>query len=1295
MKAVALPRVLAYLAGGSLAVSIIFSELTHGHPSSASSVSPAAIIARYELPDDLVEVTDSPFSGRDPVTGLPRVVETRSTKIRLFLVPPGVALLGSSDGDDDERFGSLPTPRPVFISAFYISDTVPNELYERCEPGHRKHRGEYSRKDRMPATRVSWKEARSFAATWLCKEEKVATNSYRLPREMEQEKAVRGGFHCARYPWGCDDMDPTVKTLYSDSSAIEVDAGPSCGYGLHSPTENVFCWMEDWMGPYPGTMAALSNPTGPRTGKKKAIRGGTWHIYGMSFRCADRWEAFPDLADDHVSFRIVRELPVPADLPIWTGRPSPAGTATRQAILSQVSLSSAGGSFCIEEAYRALRARADAAGVALDPWPQGAPDSPEDGFYCEALSQDPSTNTHVELVQALATQLSNEELLGHYVVEGGGILSRLSTNTLEVVTEIATTNYLAKFQILSGYIEQMDRIAVAGVAVNIQSTPSSVVGFRDFRQGGALSRTNAGEARYIATTNRDGSAWTTSLTGVLPPTGSGIGPGVQLTGYMDCARTPQPNLFLYSAWLRSERGRAMVDLSGFTTGGQSQVYLSISPAVNGMSTNSAAPSAPVTADGLLRAWGGEMAMAGQLTVSSLTMGDANAVLPDTDPAPPLTFGQIMRLTQGWILSQILTPAIPKVPKLEKKCPVCAGATTPIIYFTQPTNGTNLTACVGNTNILECKVTLGNADVVDGEVKWEAPAALGSFSNNVHTVALGADGMARTAWIGTAPGTGEIKATGQNLKDPADHTTVLPNTTTNIVADVVAVDSVTFVQAGTTGDLSEDNPNGGAAGVPAFGGGWRFFPDATFPTNASRNKVRVRAVLTSTLATATNVPVYFRCFDVDDPSTNATLDPNGALGEDNRGTVTGAGMDTPGTPQDLTKPKAKGYLGRLRPVDPATTNPAGAFEAEGVTIVAMPRLLGGQIVSEVELATSFQPGDNFRVVASCQRPEVNALKDTTSVPTAGNITVAGFTGKVTDQISVWRHLVIEQDSMDAVPVAKPKPDRTVTQGVKWTLGAPVAGQSTLELEKNPPASDDNFYAGGIITRGGVTFPIVSNSKKDVVIRGVPTPAQQALFTTAQFQMVDDDGLLLPPGDVLLPRFVLVTPAVARKYAPAYIELQDANELSINPRQFIPFELNTHSTKSVVLRASKDLKDTPTFWCHLVVSGYQSIEKEDKDPDTEIPELGSTDPLAGDAVSVILLECIRDQTVKQVAGAAGLQLFQEEIAGTTAHETAHPPGGKSAAQDHKEGELMGVGVNHIRFDFTDETIARFRGAHQWQE
>ncbi|MDQ3814426.1 MAG: hypothetical protein M3347_10795, partial [Armatimonadota bacterium] len=92
-------------------------------------------------------------------------------------------------------------------------------------------------------------------------------------------------------------------------------------------------------------------------------------------------------------------------------------------------------------------------------------------------------------------------------------------------------------------------------------------------------------------------------------------------------------------------------------------------------------------------------------------------------------------------------------------------------------------------------------------------------------------------------------------------------------DVIEVESVEWMPINSPLD-----------GNPNASGGQRIFPDRNSPIDMIvRNTVRVRAKISKAKA---GIPVYFRLFDVDDPSTNnAPVDANGANGGDNRGTGT--------------------------------------------------------------------------------------------------------------------------------------------------------------------------------------------------------------------------------------------------------------------------------------------------------------------------------------------------------------------------------------------------------------------------
>lgn len=106
-----------------------------------------------------------------------------------------------------------------------------------------------------------------------------------------------------------------------------------------------------------------------------------------------------------------------------------------------------------------------------------------------------------------------------------------------------------------------------------------------------------------------------------------------------------------------------------------------------------------------------------------------------------------------------------------------------IYFTDPTNGTNLTMCAGGTTNVAIKVVLGDATApVSGTITFSAaPGNLGSFTPA--SVAL-SGGAASTSFIGsTNGGSGTITANASSLKDAAGNS--VPNVSTNLM--VVMVD----------------------------------------------------------------------------------------------------------------------------------------------------------------------------------------------------------------------------------------------------------------------------------------------------------------------------------------------------------------------------------------------------------------------------------------------------------------------------------------------------------------------------
>ena len=121
---------------------------------------------------------------------------------------------------------------------------------------------------------------------------------YRLPTEAEWEYAARGG---------------AVETPLEGSAWWQGNSGlrthpvggkrPN-GFGLHDTTGNVWEWVADRYGAYPG--GAVTDPTGPASGTKRVVRGGGWNDPEALCRPAARHSAQPNALGRQIGFRLAR-----------------------------------------------------------------------------------------------------------------------------------------------------------------------------------------------------------------------------------------------------------------------------------------------------------------------------------------------------------------------------------------------------------------------------------------------------------------------------------------------------------------------------------------------------------------------------------------------------------------------------------------------------------------------------------------------------------------------------------------------------------------------------------------------------------------------------------------------------------------------------------------------------------------------------------------------------------------------------------------------------------------------------
>lgn len=157
---------------------------------------------------------------------------------------------------------------------------------------------------RWPAMYVDWKEADQFCRT----------RDKRLPTEAEWEKAARGT-DGRLFPWGADppNADLAVSGLYHVHqiplvAAVDGFEEGRSPYGLHHMAGNVREWVKDWFGPDSYPLMPERNPQGPKAGRYKSVRGGSWRSRPQLLRTATRNGAVPTTRSPTLGFRCARSV---------------------------------------------------------------------------------------------------------------------------------------------------------------------------------------------------------------------------------------------------------------------------------------------------------------------------------------------------------------------------------------------------------------------------------------------------------------------------------------------------------------------------------------------------------------------------------------------------------------------------------------------------------------------------------------------------------------------------------------------------------------------------------------------------------------------------------------------------------------------------------------------------------------------------------------------------------------------------------------------------------------------------
>jgi sulfatase modifying factor 1 len=217
-------------------------------------------------------------------------------------IPPGWFLMGSEDGQDNER----PVHR-VWVDGFWLGERqVTNEEYANFVQATGADAPPFSndpnfKHPQQPVVAISW-----FEAVHYCKWLSGLHGAHcRLPTEAEWERAARGGVDGKQFPWGDTPPEslPEYEGRWVNGPEAVGGSGPN-GFGLYDMCTNVHEWCSDWFQADYYALSPERNPRGPEMGERRSSRGGSWRHHIKVTRCAARSSIPPQFKYADYGFRV-------------------------------------------------------------------------------------------------------------------------------------------------------------------------------------------------------------------------------------------------------------------------------------------------------------------------------------------------------------------------------------------------------------------------------------------------------------------------------------------------------------------------------------------------------------------------------------------------------------------------------------------------------------------------------------------------------------------------------------------------------------------------------------------------------------------------------------------------------------------------------------------------------------------------------------------------------------------------------------------------------------------------------
>lgn len=212
-------------------------------------------------------IADTPVATLDVPENCPEVI--KQLVANMVRVEGGTFTMGATPEQGSDVYNWEKPTHQVTLKGFYIGKYEVTQAEWKAVMGENpsNYKG-----DNLPVDNVSWNDCQEF----IRKLNELTGKNFRLPTEAEWEYAARGGrrSYGAKYA-GDNDIDNVAwYARNSNSTTHPVGTKRANELGLYDMTGNVMEWCQDCYGYY--SSSAQTNPTGPGSGLKRVLRGGSW-----------------------------------------------------------------------------------------------------------------------------------------------------------------------------------------------------------------------------------------------------------------------------------------------------------------------------------------------------------------------------------------------------------------------------------------------------------------------------------------------------------------------------------------------------------------------------------------------------------------------------------------------------------------------------------------------------------------------------------------------------------------------------------------------------------------------------------------------------------------------------------------------------------------------------------------------------------------------------------------------------------------------------------------------------------